>query len=172
MRDWFKDRRTEEEAPKIVEEKKTELLLSNGNNKVKVKQEPLLELEEEEEAIGNKDVTNNVIGNNEEMVRVKTEPLEEEEEEEEGPVSAVLRSKVIIVFLKLLCFLIVFVIQATFLTSLTKKIENATKPVDDAEAEKNQVEFVFWFAEKNWLRNSLPLSLSSADDGSAERAGP
>ena len=96
MRDWFKDRRTEEEAPKIVEEKKTELLLSNGNN-VKVKQEPLLELEEE--AIGNKDVTNNVIGNNEEMVRVKTEPLEEEEEE--GPVSAVLRSKVIIVFLKI-----------------------------------------------------------------------
>ena len=96
MRDWFKDRRTEEEAPKIVEEKKTELLLSNGNN-VKVKQEPLLELEEE--AIGNKDVTNNAIGNNEEMVRVKTEPLEEEEEE--GPVSAVLRSKVIIVFLKI-----------------------------------------------------------------------
>ena len=97
MRDWFKDRRTEEEAPKIVEEKKTELLLSNGNN-VKVKQEPLLELEEE--AIGNKDVTNNAIGNNEEMVRVKTEPLEEEEEEE-GPVSAVLRSKVIIVFLEI-----------------------------------------------------------------------
>ena len=96
VRDWFKDRRTEEEAPKIVEEKKTELLLSNGNN-VKVKQEPLLELEEE--AIGNKDVTNNAIGNNEEMVRVKTEPLEEEEEE--GPVSAVLRSKVIIVFLKI-----------------------------------------------------------------------
>ena len=96
MRDWFKDRRTEEEAPKIVEEKKTELLLSNGNN-VKVKQEPLLELEEE--AIGNKDVTNNAIGNNEEMVRVKTEPLEEEEEE--GPVSAVLRSKVIIVFLEI-----------------------------------------------------------------------
>ena len=108
VRDWFKDRRAEEEAPKIVEEKKTELLLSNGNNKVKIKQEPLLELEEEEEAIGNKDVTNNVIGNNEEMVRVKTEPLEEEEEEE-GPVSAVLRSKVIIVFLKIRCFLIVFV---------------------------------------------------------------
>ena len=105
VRDWFKDRRAEEEAPKIVEEKKTELLLSNGNNKVKIKQEPLLELEEEEEAIGNKDVTNNVIGNNEEMVRVKTEPLEEEEEEE-GPVSAVLRSKVIIVFLKIRCFLI------------------------------------------------------------------
>ena len=102
VRDWFKDRRTEEEAPKIVEEKKTELLLSNGNN-VKVKQEPLLELEEE--AIGNKDVTNNVIGNNEEMVRVKTEPLEEEGE---GPVSAVLRSKVIIVFLKIRCFLIIF----------------------------------------------------------------
>ena len=109
VRDWFKDRRTEEEAPKIVEEKKTELLLSNGNNNVKIKQEPLLELEEEEEAIGNKDVTNNAIGNNEEMVRVKTEPLEEEEEEEEGPVSAVLRSKVIIVFLKIRCFLIVFV---------------------------------------------------------------
>ena len=109
VRDWFKDRRAEEEAPKIVEEKKTELLLSNGNNKVKIKQEPLLELEEEEEeAIGNKDVTNNVIGNNEEMVRVKTEPVEEEEEEE-GPVSAVLRSKVIIVFLKIRCFLIVFV---------------------------------------------------------------
>ena len=106
VRDWFKDRRAEDEAPKIVEEKKTELLLSNGNNKVKIKQEPLLELEEE--AIGNKDVTNNVIGNNEEMVRVKTEPLEEEEEEE-GPVSAVLRSKVIIVFLKIRCFLIVFV---------------------------------------------------------------
>ena len=105
VRDWFKDRRAEEEAPKIVEEKKTELLLSNGNNKVKIKQEPLLELEEE--AIGNKDVTNNVIGNNEEMVRVKTEPLEEEEEE--GPVSAVLRSKVIIVFLKIRFFLIVFV---------------------------------------------------------------
>ena len=105
VRDWFKDRRTEEEAPKIVEEKKTELLLSNGNNNVKIKQEPLLELEEE--AIGNKDVTNNVIGNNEEMVRVKTEPLEEEEEEE-GPVSAVLRSKVILVFLKIRCFLIVF----------------------------------------------------------------
>ena len=109
VRDWFKDRRAEEEAPKIVEEKKTELLLSNGNNNVKIKQEPLLELEEEEEAIGNKDVTNNAIRNNEEMVRVKTEPLEEEEEEEEGPVSAVLRSKVIIVFLKIRCFLIVFV---------------------------------------------------------------
>ena len=107
VRDWFKDRRAEDEAPKIVEEKKTELLLSNGNNNVKIKQEPLLELEEE--AIGNKDVTNNVIGNNEEMVRVKTEPLEEEEEEEEGPVSAVLRSKVIIVFLKIRCFHIVFV---------------------------------------------------------------
>ena len=106
MRDWFKDRRAEEEAPKIVEEKKTELLLSNGNNNAKIKQEPLLELEE---AIGNKDVTNNVIGNNEEMVRVKTEPVEEEEEEEEGPVSAVLRSKVIIVFLKIRCFHIVFV---------------------------------------------------------------
>ena len=106
VRDWFKDRRTEEEAPKIVEEKKTELLLSNGNNNVKIKQEPLLELEEE--AIGNKDVTNNAIGNNEEMVRVKTEPVEEEEEEE-GPVSAVLRSKVIIVFLKIRCFHIVFV---------------------------------------------------------------
>ena len=103
VRDWFKDRRAEEEAPKIVEEKKTELLLSNGNNKVKIKQEPLLELEEE--AIGNKDVTNNAIGNNEEMVRVKTEPLEEEEEEEEGPVSAVLRSKVFIVFLKIRFFL-------------------------------------------------------------------
>ena len=104
VRDWFKDRRTEEEAPKIVEEKKTELLLSNGNNIVKVKQEPLLELEEEE-AIGNKDVTNNVIGNNEEMVRVKTEPTEEEEEEE-GPVSAVLRSKVIVLsFLKSDAFL-------------------------------------------------------------------
>ena len=101
MRDWFKDRRTEEEAPKIVEEKKTELLLSNGNNNVKIKQEPLLELEEE--AISNKDV----IGNNEEMVKVKTEPVEEEEEEE-GPVSAVLRSKVILVFLKIRCFLIVF----------------------------------------------------------------
>ena len=108
VRDWFKDRRAEDEAPKIVEEKKTELLLSNGNNNVKIKQEPLLELEEEEEAIGNKDVTNNVIGNNEEMVRVKTEPLEEEEEEE-GPVSAVLRSKVIIVFLKIQCFFISFV---------------------------------------------------------------
>ena len=108
VRDWFKDRRAEDEAPKIVEEKKTELLLSNGNNIVKVKQEPLLELEEEEEAIGNKDVTNNVIGNNEELVRVKTEPVEEEEEEE-GPVSAVLRSKVIIVSLKIRCFLIVFV---------------------------------------------------------------
>ena len=107
VRDWFKDRRAEDEAPKIVEEKKTELLLSNGNNNVKIKQEPLLELEEEE-AIGNKDVTNNVIGNNEEMVRVKTEPVEEEEEEE-GPVSAVLRSKVIIAFLKIRCFLIVFV---------------------------------------------------------------
>ena len=105
VRDWFKDRRTEDEAPKIVEEKKTELLLSNGNNKVKIKQEPLLELEEEEEAIGNKDVTNNAIRNNEEMVRVKTEPLEEEEEEEEGPVSAVLRSKVFIVFLKIRFFL-------------------------------------------------------------------
>ena len=105
MRDWFRDRRAEDEAPKIVEEKKTELLLSNGNNNAKIKQEPLLELEEE--AIGNKDVTNNVIGNNEEMVRVKTEPVEEEEEE--GPVSAVLRSKVIIVFLKIRCFLIVFV---------------------------------------------------------------
>ena len=111
MRDWFKDRRAEEEAPKIVEEKKTELLLSNGNNNVKIKQEPLLELEEE--AIGNKDVTNNVIGNNEEMVRVKTEPVEEEEEEE-GPVSAVLRSKVIIVFLKIRCFLIVFVTGHVF----------------------------------------------------------
>ena len=108
VRDWFKDRRAEDEAPKIVEEKKTELLLSNGNNNVKIKQEPLLELEEEEEAIGNKDVTNNAIRNNEEMVRVKTEPLEEEEEEE-GPVSAVLRSKVIIVFLKIRFFLIVFV---------------------------------------------------------------
>ena len=30
-------------------------------------------------------------------------------------------------------------IQATFLTSLTKKIENATKPAESAEAEKNQM---------------------------------
>ena len=58
------------------------------------------------------------------------------------------------------------------MTSLTKKIENATKPAEDVEAEKNQVDFVFCFAEKNWLRNSIPLSLSSADDGDAEQVGP
>ena len=32
-----------------------------------------------------------------------------------------------------------FFLQATFLTSLTKKIENASKPSEDVEAEKNQV---------------------------------
>ena len=90
MRDWFKDRRTEEETPRIVEEKKSELFLSNGNTNtnVTIKQE-LVDFFEEE-------APSNPIGTEEaaEVVKVKKEPLEEEEEEE-GPVSAVLRSKVI-----------------------------------------------------------------------------
>ena len=92
MRDWFKDRRTDEETPRIVEEKKSELFLSNGNTNtnvtIKVKQE-LVDFFEEE-------APSNPIGTEEavEVVKVKKEPLEEEEEEE-GPVSAVLRSKVI-----------------------------------------------------------------------------
>ena len=93
MRDWFKDRRTEEETPRIVEEKKSELFLSNGNTNtnVTIKQEPLMEFGEEEALsnIANTVVTEEVA----EVVKVKKEPLEEEEEE--GPVSAVLRSKVI-----------------------------------------------------------------------------
>ena len=99
VRDWFKDRRTEEEAPKIVEEKKSELFLSNGNTNVNIKQEPFLELEEE--TLSNINATNNIGNANDqaaEVVKVKQEPLEEEEEEE-GPVSAVLRSKVILVFI-------------------------------------------------------------------------
>ena len=99
VRDWFKDRRTEEEAPKIVEEKKSELFLSNGNTNVNIKQEPFLELEEE--ALSNTNATNTIGNANDqaaEVVKVKQEPLEEEEEEE-GPVSAVLRSKVILIFI-------------------------------------------------------------------------
>ena len=88
MRDWFKDRRTEDEAPTIVEEKKSELFLSNGNTKVNIKQEPFLELEEETNNI--EKVANTVDA---EVVKVKKEPVEEEDEEE-GSVSAVLRSKV------------------------------------------------------------------------------
>ena len=99
VRDWFKDRRTEEEAPKIVEEKKSELFLSNGNTNVNIKQEPFLELEEE--TLSNINATNTIGNANDqaaEVVKVKQEPLEEEEEEE-GPVSAVLRSKVILIFI-------------------------------------------------------------------------
>ena len=87
MRDWFKDRRTEEETPRIVEEKKSELFLSNGNTTIK--QEPGLELDEEEAP----SINNLVNVESAEVVKVKKEPLEEEEEEE-GSVSAVLRSKV------------------------------------------------------------------------------
>ena len=132
MRDWFKDRRTEDEAPTIVEEKKSELFLSNGNTMVNIKQEPL----EEETAPNNFEKVANTV--DAEVVKVKMEPVEEEEEVE-GSVSAVLRSKVRS-FLNALnsIFSAVFT-QATFLTSLTKKIENASKPVEDEEAEKNQV---------------------------------
>ena len=90
MRDWFKDRRTEDENPTIVEEKKSELFLSNGNTKVNIKQEPFLELDEVTAPSNIEKVANTVDA---EVVKVKKEPVEEEEEVE-GSVSAVLRSKV------------------------------------------------------------------------------
>ena len=91
MRDWFKDRRTEDENPTIVEEKKSELFLSNGNTKVNIKQEPFLELDEVTAPSNIEKVASAVDA---EVVKVKKEPVEEEGEEVEGSVSAVLRSKV------------------------------------------------------------------------------
>ena len=57
-------------------------------------------MELEEETLSNINATNNIGNANDqaaEVVKVKQEPLEEEEEE--GPVSAVLRSKVILIFI-------------------------------------------------------------------------
>ena len=99
VRDWFKDRRLEEEAPVIVEETKSDIFLSNGN--VKVKMEPV-----EEEETTDQPTLEEIV----DPVKVKQEPADEEEEE--GPVSSVLRSK------------------ASILSSLTKKIELASKPKD------------------------------------------
>ena len=59
-------------------------------------------MELEEETLSNINATNNIGNANDqaaEVVKVKQEPLEEEEEEEEGSVSAVLRSKVILIFI-------------------------------------------------------------------------
>ena len=56
-------------------------------------------MELEEETLSNINATNTIGNANDqaaEVVKVKQEPLEEEEEEE-GPVSAVLRSKVILI---------------------------------------------------------------------------
>ena len=56
-------------------------------------------MELEEEALSNINATNTIGNANDqaaEVVKVKQEPLEEEEE---GPVSAVLRSKVILIFI-------------------------------------------------------------------------
>ena len=56
-------------------------------------------MELEEETLSNINATNNIGNANDqaaEVVKVKQEPLEEEEE---GPVSAVLRSKVILIFI-------------------------------------------------------------------------
>ena len=78
-----------------MEEKKSELFLSNGNTNVAIKQEPL-----PEEFFNEGEALSSTIEESE-VVKVKKEPLEDEEEEE-GPVSAVLRSKVILLLMQIL----------------------------------------------------------------------